>query len=115
MAGGYAPYPDMGGQWCENCGGYGCEYCMGSADDFDVKLLHWLLPYGAGGCGAQRWYDISADWVYMQRDDVASNSTVFATDGIGGAPVLGTDDLGFLRYVGLPGECGHPTGCRQFA
>ncbi len=100
-AGGYpgGGYP-MEGPPCQYCGGYGCEVCMGGSDDFDVKLFRWLLPYGAGGCGAQRWYDASAEWVSMQRDDIGE-STIFATEGPGGIPVLGTDQLNFSDTSGF--------------
>ncbi|MHB8865800.1 MAG: hypothetical protein ACYC6N_25760 [Pirellulaceae bacterium] len=87
-------YGQMGPMGCNVCGGYGCEQCMGAADDFDLRLLHWLLPYGAGGCGMQRWYDVSAEWVSLNRDDVGT-PTVYTTEGVGGVAVLGTDDLGF--------------------
>ena len=69
---------------CNACGGYGCEQCMGACDDFDLRLLRWLLPYGAGGCGAQRWYDVSAEWVSLRRDQIG-DPTVFTTDGIDGS------------------------------
>ena len=57
---------EIGQPLCGACGGYGCEQCMGGCDDFDLRLLKWLLPYGAGGCGAQRWYDASVEWVALQ-------------------------------------------------
>ncbi len=100
-AGGYPMegYP-MDGQPCQYCGGYGCDACMAGCDDFDVKLLQWLLPYGAGGCGAQRWYDASAEWVTMQRDEIGT-STIFATEGPNGIPVLGSDQLNFSDASGF--------------
>ncbi len=86
-------------EFCQNCGGYGCEACM-LRDDFDLHLLRWLLPYGAGGCCAQRWYDINADFVIMQRDGVAEQY-YFASDGIDGPRVLGIGDLGFDDSAGV--------------
>ncbi len=53
---------------------------MAGNDDFDLKLLRWLLPYGAGGCGAQRWYDASAEWMSLKREDIGE-PVVFATEG----------------------------------
>jgi hypothetical protein len=87
------------GQPCPACGGYGCEQCMGGCDDFDLHLLHWLLPYGAGGCGAQRWYDASAEFVSLRRDEIGQ-STLFATDGVAGTPVLSSDQLDFANRPG---------------
>ncbi len=101
------PMPEYGGseymgegQPCMYCGGYGCEMCAGACDDFDLNLLRWLLPYGAGGCGAQRWYDASADWVYLKRDDIGS-TTIFATEGPDGIPVLGSEQLDFPETSGF--------------
>jgi hypothetical protein len=90
----------MGQPLCGACGGYGCEQCVSGSDDFDLKLLKWLLPYGAGGCGTQRWYDASAEWVSLQRDEIGA-STVFATEDIAGVPVLGTDQLNFSDRSGV--------------
>ncbi len=92
-------YP-MQGEPCGYCGGYGCEMCAGGGDDFDLKLLRWLLPYGAGGCGAQRWYDASAEWVTLQRDDIGE-STLFATEGPAGIPALSSDQLNFSDTSGF--------------
>lgn len=91
-------YPDM--PPC-HCGGYGCELCMGGGDDFDFNILRWLLPYAEAGCGAPRWYDISAEWVLMKRDGLTDGSTVFATDGILGIPALETNNLGFSEAPGF--------------
>lgn len=93
----YGPMP--GQAWCEQCGGYGCGLCAGH-DDFDLKLLRWLLPYGAGGCHAQRWYDISADWIYLKRDDVG-DSQPFTSEGLAGPIVLDSDDLNFDEASGV--------------
>ncbi len=60
----------------------------------------------------QRWYDASAEWVSLERDEIGE-STVFATDGVAGAPVLGTDQLDFGEPVGSAREPRHPTRCRQ--
>lgn len=98
---GAAPGPDgmdmqgmpMGDPGCPYCGGQGCQYCS-QHDDFDLNLLKWLLPYGEGGSGAQRWFDIEAEWVYMTRDDVG-RSQPFTSDGLNGPIVLTTDDLSF--------------------
>ena len=92
-------YYGEGQGFCGQCGGHGCQSCM-LRDDFDLHLLRWLLPYGAGGCCAQRWYDINADVVFLGRDDVAS-SLDYASDGIDGPRVLGINDLGFDDVPGL--------------
>ncbi len=90
---------ELGQPWCPACGGSGCEQCMGGDDDFDLRLLHWLLPYGAGGCGAQRWYDVTAEWVSLKRDEIGQ-STVFTTAGMAGTPVLMNDQLDFSNRSG---------------
>ncbi|HHM12876.1 MAG TPA: hypothetical protein ENJ16_04935, partial [Planctomycetaceae bacterium] len=63
--------PMMGA--CPNCGGMGCPLCMGdpASEDFDVRILRWLLPYGAGGIAEPRWYDIYADVLYLERNEVS--------------------------------------------
>ena len=100
MQGAMANGEMMGQPWCPACGGYGCEQCTGAYDDdFDFRILHWLLPYGAGGCAAQRWYDFSAEWVTLQRDEIGE-PTIFATEGVGGTPVLGTEQLNFSDRSG---------------
>ena len=85
-------YPMMGDESCQYFGGY--DPAMGPSDDFDLRLLRYLLPYGAGGYGTPRWYDAAADWVFLKRDSVGDNR-VFATSGIDGVPVLGTSQLDF--------------------
>ncbi len=92
-------YYGEGEGYCGNCGGQGCKACM-LRDDFDLHLLHWLLPYGAGGCCAQRWYDINVDAVYLQRDNTA-DSYFFESDGIDGPRLLGTDDLSLDESAGV--------------
>jgi hypothetical protein len=98
---GLGPYPDMPTDWCGYCGGHGCDFCMGGHDDFDFNLLRRLLPYAEAGCGAPRWYDITADWVFLKRDSITQNPAVFASSGILGPPVLGTDDLRFAETSGF--------------
>jgi hypothetical protein len=70
------------------------------SDDFDMRLLRWILPYAGGGLGAQRWYDASITWVSLKRDAIGED-VVFATDGIDGVPVLGTDQLTFSDRSGF--------------
>ena len=96
--GGY-PMDDYGDyQPCAQCGGYGCAMC--ACNDFDFKLLSWLLPYGGGGCGMQRWYDASFEWVNFRRDDMGQD-LVYSTQGINGVPVLSSGDLDFDNTSGL--------------
>ncbi|MBM4092640.1 MAG: hypothetical protein FJ276_24970 [Planctomycetes bacterium] len=87
------------GEWCPSCQGQGCRMCRG-AGDFDLNLLQYLLPYGAGGCGAQRWYDVNAEWICLKRDNIG-NELVFTTDGLNGAPVLRMSDLDFGHVSGF--------------
>ncbi|MFO7906621.1 MAG: BBP7 family outer membrane beta-barrel protein [Planctomycetota bacterium] len=106
---GPAEYPAMGGAPCPPGAGYDPAFhdpafYPGEAyasDDFDWSTLRCLLPYGAGGYGAPRWYDASAEWVSLKRDSVGED-TVFSTLGIGpDNPVLGTDQLDFDNESGF--------------
>ncbi len=94
------PEGAMGDAGCPSCGGYGCPDCAAGCDDFDLSILRWLLPYGPGGCGVQRWYDVSAEWVSLSRDEIGAY-TVYTTEGQAGTPVLTSDQLGFDATSGV--------------
>ncbi len=100
--GGYPAGPMMGPGVCSECGGAGCPSCLGdpAAHDFDIRILRWLLPYGAGGIAEPRWYDIYADALYMKRDTI-SRRVNFMSDGAGGPIVLSSDSLTFNEEIGF--------------
>lgn len=106
---------------CRACGGMGCGACAGGAGSgclFSGKLLGLLgplAPYSEGGAGAQRFFDIYAGTIGLQRtssfggfanavQDVTTGqfgrSTLISTDGVSGTPALNTTDLDLekMRY-----------------
>ncbi len=94
--------PMMGSPSCPSCGGYGCPSCLGGQDQsLDRKILKWILPYGEGGIGSQRWYDAAADWVFLRRDDITNQPLVFASNGLAGPAALSTNDLNFEEESGF--------------
>jgi hypothetical protein len=94
------PGMPMGMGMCDTCGGYGCDACMGACDNFDFGIFRYLLPYGAGGYCAQRWFDVQADYVYLRRDDLAEPQA-FTSQGQGGPTILEMDDLAFDETSGF--------------
>jgi len=90
-----------GGGVCPHCGGGGCEFCSGLGGGLLAGMLSHLLPYGEGGCCAPRWFDVSADIMYLNRDPV-SRRVDFTSLGQGSADiVLSTDNLEFQDEAGL--------------
>jgi hypothetical protein len=86
---------------CESCGGAGCGNCSaGIAGGMLGRAVGFLLPYSEGGRCAPRWYDITADVMFLTREDV-SRRIDFASDGVLGPIVLSTDDLDFDHEPGL--------------
>ncbi|MEO8498142.1 MAG: BBP7 family outer membrane beta-barrel protein [Planctomycetota bacterium] len=107
---------EMGGEYggggyegggCASCGGHGCEACSGyQTPGLCARLASRLLPYAEGGRCAPRWYDITADAIYLRREK-ASRSVNFASDGILGDIILSTDDLDFDEDLGLRFTAAH--------
>jgi hypothetical protein len=108
-----------GGGDCGYCGGYGCLFCgagngcLGSGRL--ASLLGCLAPYGEGGRGGQRWFDLSVGTIALARTSSVgpfqtgdqdmvtgafATTTLISTDGPGGVPALySTDvDANKLRY-----------------
>ena len=100
------------GTGCSACGGNGCLYCgsgngcLGSGRM--MGLLGVLAPYGEGGRGAQRWFDLSIGTIALARtSDVGSfqtsdqdpvtgvfgSTTLLSTIGPAGAPALFSTDV----------------------
>jgi hypothetical protein len=97
LGGGYGG--EYAGGGCASCGGYGCDACLGGGSGFGARFLSRLLPYAEGGPCAPRWYDITMDGIYLNRER-ASRTVNFASDGINGDIVLSTDDLDFDQELG---------------
>jgi hypothetical protein len=61
---------------CLFCRGQGCEACQYIGRGYLLGALHTLLPYREAGLCAQRWYDISAEAVFLSHNNGLGN---FAT------------------------------------
>lgn len=95
--GGYGPEgggygPEAGGE-CPGCGGMGCRMCRrGIHNGLLGDVLGIVGPYPDGGCAAVRWYDVSLDFMMLERDDAGTNRAI-ASDGVSGPIVLSTNQL----------------------
>jgi hypothetical protein len=100
---------DCNGGCCAACGGGGCPYCWGGgvSGGYLARLLAMILPFSEGGRCAPRWYDVTADIVYLTREDV-SRLVEFTWDDVTGDIVLSTDTLDFDHEYGF-----HFTGAAQ--
>jgi hypothetical protein len=79
---------------CLFCRGGGCSVCQSIGRGYLLGCLGALLPYGDSGLCAQRWYDFSADAMFLGRTRQTSNQ-VLTTRGrgdAGGVPVLRAND-----------------------
>ena len=99
MDGGMGACPQCGGMGCDMCGagGGGHGLCNGLLGD----VFGLVAPYGDGGCGAVRWFDFSADAVFLKRDNNTPNIVMatFGQAGVNGV-ALSTGDLDFNDYEG---------------
>lgn len=84
LGGGYRPM-------CLFCGSNGCGVCNGIAGFSPVAALQYLLPYGAAGLSAQRWYDFSGDVMFLETTG-AGGSQALTTRGINGPVALRASD-----------------------
>jgi hypothetical protein len=91
FAGGYRPM-------CLFCGSSGCGVCNGIASFSPLAALRYLMPYGAAGLSAQRWYDISGDVMFLETSG-GGGGQVLTTLGPAGVPVLRTDDANDDGYT----------------
>lgn len=94
-----------------------CDMYGRSLTGFRHNLRGWLAskrgilrPYGEGGIATQRWFDISADGVFLARTK-GSSDFAFSSDGINGPRVLTADmvDLDTLQ-AGLGIQANIQTG-----
>ena len=108
----------LGSRRCGMCAGEGCNACCGGGCGLLGGLgglLGPLAPYSEGSCGAQRWFDVYAGTIGLQRtsdfglfqtpqQDITTGqfirSNLISTDGINGTPVLRSTDLSLdlIRY-----------------
>lgn len=76
---------------CIFCRGDGCGVCQTNLAGGAAGLLSCLAPYTEAGIGAQRWYDFSAEAVFLGMDADVRNTGI-TSNGIGGPIVLRTSD-----------------------
>jgi hypothetical protein len=84
---------------CMFCGGAGCGVCQSIGRGYLLGALHSLMPYAEGGLSTQRWYDLSADLMFLQVSGGAPNQVVTTRD-IEGTPVLFASDANQDYSVG---------------
>jgi hypothetical protein len=89
MMGDPAAYGGMGE------GGYPCDTCgPGFGNGFCRDIMGLIGPYGDGGCGAPRYFDVSIEAMWLQRDSAGRNINL-ASEGIAGPVALSTSQLNF--------------------
>lgn len=76
---------------CLFCANSGCGVCNGISQFNPLSALRYLLPYGDAGLSVQRWYDLSADVMFLETSG-AGGGQVLTTRGISGPPVLSLGD-----------------------
>ena len=97
---------------CNSCGGNGCNACGGTGRGHGVDrgmdmiggALRSLLPYGAGGWCAPRWFDAYADYVYLTRDESTRGGGLVSDGPAGFGPpqiVLSTDNADLGKSAGF--------------
>ncbi len=76
---------------CLFCQGNGCGVCQSIGRGHVLGFLGALGPYTEAGIGAQRWYDVSAEALFLSLDTDAGNMPL-TSDGINGPIVLNAGD-----------------------
>jgi hypothetical protein len=76
---------------CLFCANSGCGVCNSIGQFSPAAALRYLMPYGDAGLSVQRWYDFSADVMFLETSGGGGNQ-VLTTQGINGAPVLRAGD-----------------------
>ena len=77
--------------FCFFCRGSGCEACQMVGNGQILGMLGALLPYSEAGICAQRWYDLSAEALFLSHDSGGFSGGV-TSQGIGGPIVLSLAD-----------------------
>ncbi|WP_146455977.1 hypothetical protein [Rubripirellula tenax] len=80
---------------CIFCRGDGCEACQMFSGRSLAGLLGALAPYTEAGKCAQRWYDISAEALFLDRSTsgIGTNVITQRGSGPGGTPVISAGDI----------------------
>ncbi len=100
------PYPGPFDGWvdgrsdCAFCGGAGCNECAGAGGGLLGWLITGMRPYPEGGICAPRWYDITMDAMFLQRQDVGRDQGITSL-GINGDIILSTGDLSLQNRLGF--------------
>ncbi len=77
--------------FCIFCRGSGCEACQLVGNGQILGMLGALLPYSEAGICAQRWYDLSAEAVFLGHNSGGFTGDV-TSQGIAGPRVLSIAD-----------------------
>lgn len=87
-----------GGSCCLFCRGAGCTACketpFGYIGSCMAGVLDCLGPYDGASICNQRWYDLSVEGLFLDRNIGNSAPSVITTQGVAGTPVLTLDDVG---------------------
>lgn len=80
---------------CIFCRGEGCEACQIVGRGHLLGLLGALAPYTEGGRAAQRWFDLSAEALFLGHDVGGTGAGVITRQGAGpsGLAVLTDDNI----------------------
>ena len=76
---------------CMFCRGSGCSACQMVGNGQILSLIGALRPYSDAGICQQRWYDLSAEALFLTHDGGGSNFAV-TSQGIAGPVVLSLAD-----------------------
>ncbi len=85
-----------GSDFCLFCRGAGCGVCQSQFNPAAaLASLGFLLPYQDAGIGAQRWYDLSLEGVFLSRSSSPAGLNVITQRGQGGTgvPVISAGDI----------------------
>jgi hypothetical protein len=80
---------------CLFCRGAGCEACSLWQPGTLIGMIGSLRPYADAGKCSQRWYDLSAEALFLGHNARIEGGTggVISTQGVNGTPVLRLSDL----------------------
>lgn len=84
---------------CLFCRGGGCSACQFLGKGYLLGALQALMPYREAGLCAQRWYDLSAEAMFLSHSGLGIGTDVITRQGPdqnggpNGVPVLVADDI----------------------
>ncbi len=83
--------------FCIFCRGAGCGVCQSRFSPVEAfgSVFSALLPYRDAGICAQRWYDVSAEGVFLSRSSspIGVNTITQRGQGPGATPALSSNDI----------------------